>query len=353
MRGFNSIPSVVQIWLAQMVVLLFLSDPVIRIVQLVFRPATGILKTKFDWFDIVPWMIGALCLYWLMRTIFAPKMGRVTWRPVFQAGPAIVWSEAAAVRYTFPSTHPSYVFMDALAAGMAFFIYWLWSTEWQERRLEGIIILALGLLTPVSRLFAWFVMGLKPAIPSADPAAKKHEAEALRQAWRPVFSFYAILVPIFVITGGLAWYFTERDQKARIESAVRITPDNLARPRFFEEIRDMGASQQQSKLARITIAPAGTAGAERCEHATVKTAVFYNLHTTYGGTDIMITLPPAEKANLDRRAAAGGPIELLGILVRPPSPNAIPQWRAHVYCTLPRAQRQPRWIFEVEQVLER
>ena len=29
---------------------------------------------------------------------------------------------------------------------------------------------------------------------------------------------------------------------------------------------------------------------ERCEHATVKTAVFYNLRTTYGGTDITVPL---------------------------------------------------------------
>ena len=158
-------------------------------------------------------------------------------------------------------------------------------------------------------------------------------------------------MPIFAVTGGLSWYFTARDWSARIENAVRITPENLARPRFFEEIRDTGASQAQSKLARITIASA--AGTDRCEHATVKSAVFYNLRTNYGGTDIMLTIPPAEKTKLDRRAAAGGPIELLGILVRPPSPNAIPQWRAHVYCTLPRAQRQPRWIFEVEQVLEK
>jgi len=351
MRGFYSIPSVVQIWLAQMIVLLFLSDLVIRLVQLVFRPPTGILKTKFDWFDIAPWTIGALCLYWLMRTIWAPKLGRVTWRPAFQAGPAVVWRDRMAVHYSFPSTHPSYVFMDALAAGTAFFIYWLWSTEWQERRLEGILILALGLLTPVSRLVAWFVFGLRPRVPSADAAAQKHEAEALRQAWRPVFFFYAILIPIFAVAGGLAWHFTARDWTARIENAIRITPENLARPRFFEEIRDTGASQPQSKLARITIASA--AGTERCEHATVKTAVFYNLRATYAGAEIMLTIAPAEKAKLDRRAAAGGAIELLGILVRPPAPHAIPQWRAHVYCTLPRAQRQPRWIFEVEQVLEK
>jgi len=47
MRGFLQIPSVVQIWLAQMLVLLFLSDPVIRLVNVIARPKTGILKTKW------------------------------------------------------------------------------------------------------------------------------------------------------------------------------------------------------------------------------------------------------------------------------------------------------------------
>jgi hypothetical protein len=83
MRGFMRIPSVVQIWLAQMIVLLFLSDPVIRLVDVIARPATGILKTKFDWFDLVPWAIGALCLVWLMLTIFRPSLGRVKWTPFF------------------------------------------------------------------------------------------------------------------------------------------------------------------------------------------------------------------------------------------------------------------------------
>jgi len=37
MRGFSKISSVVQIWLAQMLVLLFLSDPVIRLVNVIAR----------------------------------------------------------------------------------------------------------------------------------------------------------------------------------------------------------------------------------------------------------------------------------------------------------------------------
>ena len=195
MRGFMRIPSVVQIWLAQMIVLLFLSDPVIRLVNVIVRPATGILKTKFDWFDLVPWAIGVLCLVWLMLTIFRPSLGRVKWTPFFQAGPLPVWNHSAALTYTFPSTHPAYVFMDALAAGFAYFIFWAWSTAWEERRVEGILILALGLLTPVARLFAWYVLGLRPPPPAASSEAEQFAQASLREAWRPVFAFYAVLAP--------------------------------------------------------------------------------------------------------------------------------------------------------------
>src|SRR5687767_14595339 len=134
MRGFYKIPSAVQNWLAQMLVLLFFSDPVIRLVNMILRPSSGILKTKFGWFDLVPWAIGAFCLVWLMLTIFRPTLGRVRWIPFFSTGSIGVWNHSAALRYTFPSTHPSYVFMDALAAGFAYFIYAVWADNWDERR---------------------------------------------------------------------------------------------------------------------------------------------------------------------------------------------------------------------------
>ena len=351
MRGFFKIPSVVQIWLAQMLVLLFLSDPVIRLVNAVARPTTGILKTKFAWLDLLPWAIGALCLVWLMLTIFRPALGRVKWIPFFQAGPLPVWNSGAALAYAFPSTHPSYVFMDALAAGFAYFIYKAWAEGWEERRLEGLIILAFGLLTPAARLIAWYVLGLRPAAPAPGAEAARHAEDVLRQGWRPVFAFYAVLAPIIVVIGGVAWVFTERDQTERIAAAIRIDAAELAASaRYFQEIRDTKATLEQSKLARITIET--TAEGPRCQHETAKSAVHYNVRAPFGRAgEIMLVLSPETRDRILARRAKGdpGPYDLLGILVRPPA--AIPEWRRHVYCALVQGQPRPRWIFEVEDVI--
>ena len=351
MRGFFKIPSVVQIWLAQMLVLLFLSDPVIRLVNVIARPSSGILKVKFDWFDLVPWAIGALCLVWLMLTIFRPTLGRVRWTPFFWAGPLPVWNHSAALTYTFPSTHPSYVFMDALAAGFAYFIYKVWAEGWEERRLEGIIILALGLLTPVARLFAWYMLGLRPPAPAPGPEAARHTEDVLREGWRPVFAFYAVLTPILLIAGGFAWFSTARDQKERMAAAIRIDAAKLAASaRYFQEIRDTKATLEQSKLARITIETTGEG--RRCQHETVKSAVHYNVRAPFGRAgEIMLVLAPETRDRILARRAKGdpGPYDLIGILVRPPA--AIPQWRRHVYCSLVAGAPPPRWIFEVEDVI--
>jgi hypothetical protein len=355
MRGFNKIPSVVQIWLAEMLVLLFFSDPVIRLVNVIVRPSTGILKTKFDWFDLVPWAIGGFCLVWLMLTIFRPTIGSVRWVPFFSAGPIGVWNHSMAIRYTFPSTHPSYVFMDALAAGMAFFIYWIWAEEWEERRLEGIIILALGLLAPVSRLIAWYVLGLRPPPPASGDEAARHTEDVLREGWRPVFAFYAVLVPILVIAGGVAWWQVAGEQRERLAAAVRVDPAELAASgRYFVQLRDMKASLEQTKLARITI-DAGTEG-PRCQHETIKSAVHYNIRARFGAAgDMMLVMSPETREKLGKRRARGetGPIDFIGILVRPPAPSSIPNWRRHVYCSLFQGAAQPRWIFEVEDLVAR
>jgi hypothetical protein len=249
MRGFYKIPSVVQIWLAQMLVLLFFSDPVIRLVNVIVRPSTGILKTKFDWFDLVPWAIGAFCLGWLMLTIFRPTLGSVRWVPFFSAGPLGVWNHSAALRYTFPSTHPSYVFMDALAAGFAYFIYYAWADAWEERRLEGLIILALGLLTPVARLFAWYALGLRPPPPASGDEAARHTEDVVREAWRPVFAFYAVLVPIVVVAGGLGWYYTSSSSATRRRaSSNRSSRASRSRP----EPKGRAASTRRSRAPSTT-----------------------------------------------------------------------------------------------------
>jgi hypothetical protein len=242
--------------------------------------------------------------------------------------------------------------VDALAAGFAYFIYWAWADAWRERKLEGIIILALGLATPVARLVGWYVLGLRPSAPAPGPEAARHAEDMLREGWRPVFAFYAVLVPIVVVAGGLGWFYAERDQAARIASAIRIDPAELAsRPRYFVEIRDMKASLEQSKLARIRVV-VDAAGADRCEHATVKSAVHYNLQTVFGSAGhLMIVIKPEDLPKLKSRLAPEGTVDLLGILVRPPRPGAIPAWRQHVYCALNRLAQQPRWIFEVEDVL--
>ncbi len=350
MRGFYKIPSLVQVWAAQIVVLFFFSDPLLRLVQLAFKPDGAYAQNRFSWLDLIPWAFGALCLAWLVKTILRPTLGKVRWVPSFGGGGAVVWNGAAAVNYDFPSTHPSYVFMDAIALGLAWFIAYAWSYNEATRPLEAYVIFGLGAFTPALRLVAWYVLGLRPAPPAPGAEAARYTARVLREGWRPVFAFYAVVVPILAVALGLGWIYSARDLERRRAGAIAIDPAALTDRAYFERIRDASVrSTEQSRLARIALVPAATA--VRCEHATVKSAVHFNQRLALGAAgDLLLVLKPEHMPQIERRLAAapGRPVPFMGILVRPPS--AVPAWRQHVWCTVP-AAGWPRWIFEVEEVL--
>jgi hypothetical protein len=69
----------------------------------------------------------------------------------------------------------------------------------------------------------------------------------------------------------------------------------------------------------------------------------------------MLVMSPATRDGLAARRAKGdaGPFDFIGVLVRPPAPSAVPTWRRHVYCSLFQGEPQPRWIFEIEELLPR
>ncbi len=84
--------------------------------------------------------------------------------------------------------------------------------------------------------------------------------------------------------------------------------------------------------------------------------VHYNIRARFGAAgDTMLVMSPETREKLAARRAKGdaAPIDFIGILVRPPAPSAVPNWRRHVYCSLFQGAGQPRWIFEVEELLAR
>jgi hypothetical protein len=344
MSNLGRIPALVQIFAAEFAVVLFLSGGVMELARLVVPPGAGVLPSSFAWFDLIPYAIGALCLYWLMRTIWRPRVTRGRWVPVHWAGPVPVPNPTAATDYVFASTHPSYIAMDALAVGVGAFIYALWSSGWHERRVEGLLVLALTLVVPVSRLAAWYIFGIRPGR-GEGPAADA----VVRGAWRPVVLFYGIMVPILAVAGGVAWFQIAGEARARLENAVRLEPAMLE-ARAFQAIRDTSVRWiEQSRPARLAVVP-GEAG-RRCVHAEDARQVTINRRVAFGAAGPLLLVLDAElDAALDRRAAArpGAAIEMLGIVMR--TPAVAPAWRRSMWCSLA-AGGAPAWIVEVERLV--
>src|SRR6185369_15860890 len=144
MGQFNKIPSLIQIWLAEFLAVMFLFPVASKIYERI-HPAVQFHSLPLGTADYVFFAIGLLLYAWLLATIFRPGIHGTRFIPVFHSGGVVVANPQMAAEYSFASTHPSYVFIDILSVAFWWFVRWLWSEGWEERRFQGTILLALAL----------------------------------------------------------------------------------------------------------------------------------------------------------------------------------------------------------------
>src|SRR5437660_2077758 len=147
MIAFNKIPSLVQIFMAEFLGVMFLSSPVSKLYERI-HPQLGYQSLPLEKSDYIFIVLGALLFVWVLATIFRPAVHATRFVPVFHAGGAVVFNSQMAADYAFSSTHPSYIFIDLLSVGFYWFVRVLWASYWKERAYQGTIMLALALAIP-------------------------------------------------------------------------------------------------------------------------------------------------------------------------------------------------------------
>jgi hypothetical protein len=348
MKHFAKLPSLVQIIVAEVLMVLMVTPLVATIAGRVFQPTSATVKTTISWGDAVWFALGLALLAWLLRGIFRPHIEKVSWVPAFGAGGAVVWNSSWASGYALPSTHPAFVLVDAVAAAFAGVIAYLWLVQFDDMWVYAWSIIGVGVLVPVLRLFAWFALGLTPARTFADQAQRGAATRVSAEAWKPVAHlygwFFAPLVLLFVIFG-----YRESAADARAYAALpAVTEAELARRNPLLPLRDhTDTTERRTKRVRLTLvmksaAPMVCQGERNKNRFTYVGVV---LSAGEAGDVFVAGLREQGEAIVAlTKGRAGQRIEVVGRLNEMPA--ALPEWKW--YCDLDKIQPRPRWSLDVE-----
>lgn len=340
MAHFNKIPSLIQIWFAEFLAVMFVFSVASKIYER-FHPAVQFHSLPLDTADYFFFVLGLLLFTWLLFTILRPRAHTTRYVPMFRAGGVAVWNEGMGVDYVFSSTHPSYVFVDIFAAGFWILVRWLWSEGWEERAFQGTILVVLGLAIPVVRLLAWYVFRLRP------PGDEKIRSE-VRNSWKPVVTLYLLLAGLAVVVAAFVIPAEFRDRRARAEKEARLSVVDASSwqgAMSFGELRDPaktnGPVTKIVRLRALQKSPAATSCGNHPNQTDFATVV-----ATLGRDDVLI-FGYSGWSELVKRAAGneGKPIESIGRLA--PMPDRPPSWKK--FCGLEDLPRRPRWLFEEER----
>jgi hypothetical protein len=123
---------------------------------------------------ISAFLIGAFCMLWLIRTMTKPSKRK---------GEGVIWSTLDRYKISdFPSTHPWYIFIDAIL------FLWVFALgEFEDNSVLAIwrynALFAIAVFIPLLRLVCWYILGLK------------WPADQCIRAWKPVMWFWIIAGP--------------------------------------------------------------------------------------------------------------------------------------------------------------
>lgn len=328
MKHFLKLPGVLQVFMADFLMVMFLSRVVIKSYEKVRPPASGrrILPLRVS--DYVLFVIGLLIFAWLLKTIFRPSVGVKTFATESHGN----------VNFPFSSTHPSYVLIDALSSGFYWFLLMLWYEAWKERVYEGTILVALAMVIPLLRLLAWYVLRLRPQ-------GREHLQEEVRDAWKPVVMLYCMFViPVaLAIVGGRL--YIDRQQEQRAANLTVVDTANWKGSETFDALHERGdTATRMIRLRATQKSPEATVCTDEAGHP------FGTVLATLGKfDDVLIVSFSKYQEGVDElveraRGNTGKPIEAIGRLSQ--MPDKIPAWKR--YCGLEKLQQRPRWVFEEE-----
>ena len=340
MGQFNKIPSLIQIWFAEFLAVMFLFPVASKIYERL-HPAVEYHSLPLDKADYVFFIIGLLVFAWLLATIFRPRVHATRFVPVFRAGGVVVWNEQMGADYLFSSTHPSYVLVDIFACAFWWFVRWLWSEGWQERAFQGTILIAIAALIPTLRLLAWYVLRLRP------PGDEKIQKE-VATSWKPVAVLYVVLVGISLVTAAFVIPSERRDRRLQVEKEAKLTVVDSAGWQgslSFADLRDTEKNDRTVthviRLRAIQKSPEAISCGNKPGQPDFATVL-----ATLGREDVLI-FSYSGWSDLVKRAVGneGKPIESIGRLG--PMPDRPPSWKK--ICGLEDLPRRPRWLFEEER----
>lgn len=158
MEGFRKIPALLKLLLIEIFAVLFFPIFVTGLIN-EMRPATFSrqydLNGASDWIFVI---VGPLLASWAMWEILRPRIKVERWIPYIGT-------------FDFCSTHPSYVLVDMIV--IAFAGCYLWIGKSGKFAMPAFFIMSgISILFPVTRLFAWFILGLKINDAQSDDAYK-------------------------------------------------------------------------------------------------------------------------------------------------------------------------------------
>ena len=149
MESFKKSLSALKIFLIEMLAVFFFPVTVVAILAEIM-PSRMAAHYRFE--EASDWiyaLVGPALLFWVLIDIFRPKIKQEGWRP-------------SVGDYEFPSTHPSYVLIDALTIGWALFLLWIGRAGSFDMTVFWVTF-GTALFIPLARLAAWYGLGLKLA----------------------------------------------------------------------------------------------------------------------------------------------------------------------------------------------
>ncbi len=195
MNSFLRVGSVVRIVFFELLTAVCFASALTYIIK-IFGPFGCPSEININWFLLAFIIISALGMYHMMNDILRPHFDKDGFQGIIRAGNWIITDPfLKKIEYTFASTHPSYIFIDAASVIFSGMVFWVYNhnpatqgCEYTYAYLFGHLLFAFSLLFPILRLISWY--GLKRQIPS----------ELTKDAWKPIVYFW-IMIGIMILVG--------------------------------------------------------------------------------------------------------------------------------------------------------
>lgn len=328
MGSLNKVPSLVQILIAEILCVLCLSSFVCGVLNTI-RPGT--FGEEMNLHGIGNWvfyLLGFALFAWLLKETFRPKLKTDSW-----INPKT--GSSSGGEYSFCSTHPSYIFADSIVVFFAAFLVWAgWTAQFNVKTFG--IMLAIALYFPLSRLFAWYILGLR--LTGAE----------VKKALKPVLF---LVIPFYAVFGLIGAMVLKTEIQTRREIAEAPVIDETFDTETFSKLLEASQKEKITKLVKLKSKqisdPMLCQNNEKRDFISVLTALGNGEEVLVVGGDYanLGFKEIKEKAENNK----GQIIELLGKLKPMPARSEMKTW--FPYCGLEQLPptKSNRWIFEFYQ----